>query len=92
MIGYHDRVVVSSVEQRVTGDAVAVLAGNKRHPMFMANHLTEPHAFAQSIHHTAGEVLLLLEYLVDSIRAEVRRSAWPSPVDVGRCRFHGRRV
>ena len=37
----------------------------------MANRLAEPHAFAQSICHTAGEVLLLLEYLVDSIRVEV---------------------
>ena len=66
------------VEQRVTGDAVAVLAENQCHPVFMANCLAEPRAFAQFVRHTAGEVLLLLEYLVDSIRAEVRRSTWPS--------------
>ena len=84
--------MVSSVEQRVTGDIVAVLAENQRHPVFVANHLAEPRAFAQSVRHTTGGVLLLLEYLVDSIRAEVRQSTWPSPVDVGRCRFHGRRV
>ena len=82
--------MVSSAEQRVTGDAVAVVVGNQRHPVFVANHLTEPRTFSQSICHIAGEVLLLLEYLVDSIRAEVRRNAWPSPADVGRCRFHGR--
>ena len=84
--------MVSSVEQRVTGDVVAVLAGNHRHPVFVANRLAEPCAFAQSIRHTAGEVLLLLEYLVDSIRVEVCWSMWPFPTDVGRCHFHGRRV
>ena len=84
--------MVSSVEQWVTGDAIVVLAESQCHPVFVANSLAEPRAFAQFIRHTAGEVLLLLEYLVDSIRAEVRRSAWPSPADVGRCRFRGRRV
>ena len=78
--------------QRVTGDAIAVLVGNQRHPMFVANRLSKPRAFTQSVRHTAGEVLLLLEYLVDSIRDEVRRSAWSSLADVGRCRFCGRRV
>ena len=80
------------MEQRVTGDAVAVLAGNQHHPVFVANRLAKPCAFAQSVRHAAGEVLLLLEYLVDSIRAEVRQSTWPSPVDIGRCYFRGRRV
>ena len=84
--------MVSSAEQRVIGDTVAVLAGNQRHPVFVANRLAEPRAFTQSVCHTAGEVLLLLEYLVDSIRAEVRRSAWPSPANVGRCHFHGRHI
>ena len=48
------------MEQRGTEDAVAVLVGNQSHPVFMANHLAKPYAFTQSIHHTAGEVLLLL--------------------------------
>ena len=81
--------MISSVEQLVTGDVVAVLAGNQCHPVFVANRLAGPRACAQSVRHTTGEVLLLLEYLVDSIRVGVRRSAWPSPVDVGRCRFRG---
>ena len=84
--------MVSPVEPWVTGDAVAVLAGNQSHPVFVANHLAEPRDFAQSIRHTAGEVLLLLEYLVDSIRVEVRRSLWSSPADAGRCHFRGRQV
>ena len=84
--------MVSSAEQQVTGDTVAVLVGYQRHPVFVANRLAEPRSFTQSIHHTAGEVLLLLEYLVDLIRVEVRRSAWPSPADVGRCHFHGRHI
>jgi len=53
--------VVSSAKQRVTGDAVAVLAGNQSHPVFVAYRLAEPRAFAQSVRHTIGEVLLLLE-------------------------------
>ena len=34
------------MEQRVTGDAIAVLARNQRHPVFVANRLFEPRAFA----------------------------------------------
>ena len=49
------------MEQRVTADTVAVLAGNQSHPVFMADRLAKPRAFSQSIHHNAGEVLLLLE-------------------------------
>ena len=49
------------MEEQVTGDAIAVLVGNHSHPVLMADHLAEPCAFTQSIHHTAGEVLLLLE-------------------------------
>ena len=53
--------MVPSVEQRDTGDAVAVLAGKQSHPVFMVDHLAEPCAFAQSIRHMSGEALLLLE-------------------------------
>ena len=49
------------MEQRVTADTVAVLAGNQSHPMFVAGCLAQPRAFTQSVRHTAGEVLLLLE-------------------------------
>ena len=84
--------MVSSAKQRVTGDTIAVLVGNQSHLVLVVDRLTEPHDFAQSFHHTTGENLLLLEYQVDSIRAEVRRSKWPSSVDVGRCCFHGQRV
>ena len=42
-----------------------------------------PRDFAQPVRHIAGEVLLL---------SKVRQSACPSPADVGRCRFHGRRA
>ena len=53
--------MVSPVEPWVTGDTVAMLAGNQSHPVFVADRLAVPRAFAQSIHHTVGEVLLLLE-------------------------------
>ena len=65
--------MVSPVEPRVTGDAIAMLARNQSHPVFVADHLAKPRAFAQSICHTAGEVLLLLGLLANSIRAEACR-------------------
>ena len=52
--------MVLPVEPRVTGDAIAVLAGNRSHPVFVADHLVEPRAFAQSVRHVSGEALLLL--------------------------------
>ena len=52
--------VVPSVEQRVTGGAVAALAGSQHDPLFMANLLAESRALAQSDRRTAGEVLSLL--------------------------------
>ena len=48
------------MEPRVTGDAVAVLAGNQSHPVFVADHLAKPRAFAQFVRHVSGEALLLL--------------------------------
>ena len=53
--------MVSSAEQRVTGDAVVVLVGNQSHPVLVVDHLAERRDFAQSIRQTAGEILLLLE-------------------------------
>ena len=64
-----------------------MLVGKQSHPIFVVDHLVKPRAFAQSAHHVSGEAILLQELLVDLIRAEVRQSAWPSPVDVGRCCF-----
>jgi len=53
--------VVSSAEQWVTGDVVAVLMGKQSHAVFVVDHLGEPRAFTQSIRHVSGEALLLLE-------------------------------
>ena len=48
------------MEQQVTGDAIAMLAENQSHPIFVADHLAEPRAFAHSICHVSGVALLLL--------------------------------
>ena len=56
---------------------------NQSNPTLVDNHLTKPRDFMQAVLHVSSEALLLLGYMVESIRAEAHRSVWPPPADVG---------